>query len=230
MTWRYRGGAGDGRARRSSEATSSTSLNSSRPDQGVRGAVMKTFITERPVATSVVRWTRGRAVGSETEPVENEDVVSLHRLVRERCRPACSRSPASPSDSPTRLGFSVFAGTPPLPVSTRRRRRSSSSSMRRAGADRRLPARACGARPSVPGARPADDALRCRLRLRRAVRVPGPGIPRPGGRRRGASALPVVRDGLHSCWSWMRWCVPPGTAERPRWSAAPGMRSRRRRC
>ena len=77
ISWRYRGGPGSGALADIGSHLVDLGEFLCGPVSSVQGAVMQTFTTERPVPLGMIAGHAGGAVGEETEPVDNEDLVTF---------------------------------------------------------------------------------------------------------------------------------------------------------
>ena len=77
MSWRYKGGPGSGALSDIGSHLLDLAEYLCGPIRSVRGAVLSTFITERPLPLGTAVGHAAVAVSDRTEPVDNEDLVTL---------------------------------------------------------------------------------------------------------------------------------------------------------
>jgi len=77
MSWRYKGGAGSGALSDIGSHLVDLAEFVCGPIESVRGAVLATFITERPLPLGTAMGHAAVAVSDVREPVENEDLVTF---------------------------------------------------------------------------------------------------------------------------------------------------------
>jgi predicted dehydrogenase len=77
MSWRYKGGPGSGALSDIGSHLLDLAEYLCGPIRSVRGAVLATFITERPLPLGTAVGHAAVTVSDQTEPVENEDLVTL---------------------------------------------------------------------------------------------------------------------------------------------------------
>jgi predicted dehydrogenase len=77
MSWRYKGSPGSGALSDIGSHLLDLAEFLCGPIRSVRGAVLSTFIPERPLPLGTAVGHAAVAVGEEREPVENEDLVTL---------------------------------------------------------------------------------------------------------------------------------------------------------
>jgi predicted dehydrogenase len=77
MSWRYKGGPGSGALSDIGSHLLDLAEYLCGPIRSVRGAVLSTFVTERPLPLGTAVGHAAVAISDQTEPVENEDLVTL---------------------------------------------------------------------------------------------------------------------------------------------------------
>jgi predicted dehydrogenase len=77
MSWRYKGGPGSGALSDIGSHLLDLAEYVCGPIESVRGAVLSTFVTERPLPTGMAVGHAAMEVSDVTEPVENEDLVTF---------------------------------------------------------------------------------------------------------------------------------------------------------
>jgi predicted dehydrogenase len=108
ISWRYRGGPGSGALADIGSHLVDLGEYLCGPVQSVRGAVFQTFTTERPVPLGATVGHAAGAVGTETQPVENEDLVTFIATFESGAIGTYSVSRVA-HGVPNSLGFEVFA-------------------------------------------------------------------------------------------------------------------------
>ena len=77
ISWRYRGGPGSGALADIGSHVVDLGEYLCGPISSVDGALMQTFTSERPLPLGMIAGHAGGAVSEETEPVDNEDLVTF---------------------------------------------------------------------------------------------------------------------------------------------------------
>ena len=108
MSWRYKGGPGSGALADIGAHLVDVAEFLGGPIESVGGAVLATYITERHLPVGAVVGHALAAVSDETEPVENEDLVSFTARFTSGATATLSASRTS-FGHPNGLGFEVFA-------------------------------------------------------------------------------------------------------------------------
>jgi predicted dehydrogenase len=107
MSWRYKGGPGSGALSDIGSHLLDLAEYVCGPIRSVRGAVLSTFVTERPVPLGTAVGHAAAAVGDQTEPVENEDLVTLTATFASGATGTLSASRAAYGLANS-LGFELF--------------------------------------------------------------------------------------------------------------------------
>ena len=107
MSWRYKGGPGSGALADIGSHLVDTAEYVCGPIQSVCGAVLSTFITERPLPLGATMGHAITAVSDVTEPVENEDLVTLTASFASGATATLSASRVA-FGLPNSLGFELF--------------------------------------------------------------------------------------------------------------------------
>ena len=107
ISWRYRGGPGSGALSDIGSHVVDVAEFLCGPIAAVRGAVLATMITERPVPLGVAVGHAAVAVGEQREPVENEDVVACVVRFASGATGTLSASRVA-YGLPNSLGFELF--------------------------------------------------------------------------------------------------------------------------
>ena len=108
MSWRYKGGPGSGALADIGAHLVDVAEFLGGPIESVGGAVLATYVTERHLPVGAVVGHALAAVSDETEPVENEDLVSFTARFASGATATLSASRTS-FGHPNGLGFEVFA-------------------------------------------------------------------------------------------------------------------------
>ena len=108
ISWRYKGGPGSGALADIGSHVIDLGEYLCGPVASVQGAVMRTFTAERPVPVGVIAGHAGGAVGDETSPVDNEDLVTFTANFASGAIGTFSVSRVA-HGLPNQLGFEVFA-------------------------------------------------------------------------------------------------------------------------
>ena len=108
MSWRYKGGPGSGALADIGAHLVDVAEFLGGPIESVGGAVLATYVTERHLPVGAVVGHALAAVSDETEPVENEDLVSFTARFASGATATLSVSRTS-FGHPNGLGFEVFA-------------------------------------------------------------------------------------------------------------------------
>jgi predicted dehydrogenase len=108
MSWRYKGGPGSGALSDIGSHLLDLAEYVCGPVQSVRGAVLQTFIAERPLPLGVAAGHAAVAVGDEREPVENEDLVTFTATFASGATGTLSASRVAYGLANS-LGFELFA-------------------------------------------------------------------------------------------------------------------------
>jgi predicted dehydrogenase len=108
ISWRYRGGPGSGALADIGSHLVDLGEYLCGPVTSVQGAVFQTFTTERPVPLGATVGHSAGAVGTEREPVENEDLVTFTATFQSGAVGTYSVSRVA-HGLPNGLGFEVFA-------------------------------------------------------------------------------------------------------------------------
>ena len=108
MSWRYRGGPGSGALADIGSHLVDLGEYLCGPVRSVGGAVFQTFTSERPVPVGVTVGHAAANVGTETAPVENEDLVTFTATFESGAVGTYSVSRVA-HGLPNGLGFEVFA-------------------------------------------------------------------------------------------------------------------------
>ncbi len=110
MSWRYKGGPGSGALADIGAHLIDMAEFLCGPVESVSGAVLATYITERHLPVGAVVGHALAAVSEETEPVENEDLVSFTARFTSGATATLSASRTA-YGHPNALGFEIFAET-----------------------------------------------------------------------------------------------------------------------
>jgi len=108
ISWRYRGGPGSGALADIGSPLVDLGEYLCGPVTSVQGAVFQTFTTERPVPLGATVGHSAGAVGTQREPVENEDLVTFTATFQSGAIGTYSVSRVA-HGLPNGLGFEVFA-------------------------------------------------------------------------------------------------------------------------
>ena len=108
MSWRYKGGPGPGALSDIGSHLLDLAEFVCGPIRSVRGAVLSTVITERPLPLGTAVGHAAVAVGDEREPVENEDLVTLTATFASGATGTLSASRVAYGLA-NALGFELFA-------------------------------------------------------------------------------------------------------------------------
>ena len=108
MSWRYKGGPGSGALSDIGSHLLDLAEFVCGPIRSVRGAVLSTVITERPLPLGTAVGHAAVAVGDEREPVENEDLVTLTATFASEATGTLSASRVAYGLA-NALGFELFA-------------------------------------------------------------------------------------------------------------------------
>jgi predicted dehydrogenase len=108
MSWRYKGGAGSGALADIGAHLVDLAEFLCGPIELVSGAVLATYVTERHVPVGAIVGHALAAVSDETEPVENEDLVSFTARFASGATATLSASRVA-FGHPNGLGFEIFA-------------------------------------------------------------------------------------------------------------------------
>ncbi len=108
ISWRYRGGPGSGALADIGSHLVDLGEYLCGPVTSVQGAVFQTFTTERPVPLGATVGHSAGAVGTQREPVENEDLVTFTATFQSGAIGTYSVSRVA-HGLPNGLGFEVFA-------------------------------------------------------------------------------------------------------------------------
>jgi predicted dehydrogenase len=108
MSWRYKGGPGSGALADIGAHLVDVAEFLGGPIESVGGAVLATYVTDRHLPVGAVVGHALAAVSDETEPVENEDLVSFTARFASGATATLSASRTS-FGHPNGLGFEVFA-------------------------------------------------------------------------------------------------------------------------
>ena len=108
MSWRYKGGAGSGALADIGAHLVDLAEFLCGPIESVSGAVLATYVTERHVPFGAVVGHALAGVSDETEPVENEDLVSFTVRFASGATATLSASRTA-FGHPNGLGFEIFA-------------------------------------------------------------------------------------------------------------------------
>ena len=108
MSWRYKGGPGSGALADIGAHLVDVAEFLGGPIESVGGAVLATYVTERHLPVGAVVGHALAAVSDETEPVENEDLVSFTARFASGATATLSASRTS-FGHPNGLGFEIFA-------------------------------------------------------------------------------------------------------------------------
>ncbi|HET6988337.1 MAG TPA: Gfo/Idh/MocA family oxidoreductase [Kribbella sp.] len=108
MSWRYKGGPGSGALADIGAHLVDLAEFLCGPIESVSGAVLATYITERHLPVGAVVGHALAEVSEETEPVENEDLVSFTARYASGATATLSASRTA-FGHPNGLGFQVFA-------------------------------------------------------------------------------------------------------------------------
>jgi predicted dehydrogenase len=189
MSWRYKGGPGSGALSDIGSHLIDLAEFVCGPIASVRGAALPTVIGERALPLGAAVGHAAAELSDVTEPVENEDLVSFTASFASGAAGTLSASRVAYGLANS-LGFEVFT-----------ERGAATFDLARAGefgfADAAPAGPTQGFRQVLvgPAQRPADGLPRGRLRPERPVLVPGPGLPRAGGRAGAAAPDGLVRRG-----------------------------------
>ncbi len=110
MSWRYKGGPGSGALADIGAHLADLAELLCGPIESVSGAVLATYITERHLPVGAVVGHALATVSEETEPVENEDLVSFTARFASGATATLSASRTA-YGHPNGLGFEIFAET-----------------------------------------------------------------------------------------------------------------------
>jgi predicted dehydrogenase len=110
MSWRYKGGPGSGALSDVGSHLLDLAEYLCGPVEAVRGAVLQTVVTERPLPLGVAAGHAAVAVGEEREPVENEDLVTFTATFASGATGTLSASRVAYGLANS-LGFELFAAS-----------------------------------------------------------------------------------------------------------------------
>jgi predicted dehydrogenase len=110
MSWRYKGGPGSGALADIGAHLVDLAEFLCGPIESVSGAVLATYITERHLPVGAVVGHALAAISEETEPVENEDLVSFTARFASGATATLSASRTA-YGHPNGLGFEIYAET-----------------------------------------------------------------------------------------------------------------------
>jgi predicted dehydrogenase len=110
MSWRYKGGPGSGALADIGAHLVDLAEFLCGPIESVSGAVLATYITERHLPVGAVVGHALTAISEETEPVENEDLVSFTARFASGATATLSASRTA-YGHPNGLGFEIYAET-----------------------------------------------------------------------------------------------------------------------
>jgi predicted dehydrogenase len=110
MSWRYKGGPGSGALSDVGSHLLDLAEYLCGPVEAVRGAVLQTVISERPLPLGVAAGHAAVAVGEEREPVENEDLVTFTATFASGATGTLSASRVAYGLANS-LGFELFAAS-----------------------------------------------------------------------------------------------------------------------
>jgi predicted dehydrogenase len=108
MSWRYKGGPGSGALADIGSHLIDTAEFVCGPITSVQGAVLTTFVRERPLPLGAAVGHAATEVSEVTEPVENEDLVTFTATFASGATGTMSAS-RSAYGLPNSLGFELFA-------------------------------------------------------------------------------------------------------------------------
>jgi predicted dehydrogenase len=110
MSWRYKGGPGSGALADIGAHLVDLAEFVCGPIESVSGAVLATYITERHLPVGAVVGHALAAISEETEPVENEDLVTFTARFASGATATLSASRTA-YGHPNGLGFEIYAET-----------------------------------------------------------------------------------------------------------------------
>jgi predicted dehydrogenase len=110
MSWRYKGGPGSGALSDIGSHLIDLAEFVCGPIQSVRGAVLSTFVTERPLPLGAAVGHAAAEVSDVTEPVENEDLVTFTATFASGATGTLSASRAAYGLA-NALGFELFTSS-----------------------------------------------------------------------------------------------------------------------